>query len=52
MRRTIERLVENAISDRILEGEFGRGDLIEIDAEDGKMKFQKRVAEPEPVESD
>lgn len=46
LRRTIERLVENAISDRILEGEFGRGDLIEIDAQDGEMKFTKRVPEP------
>ncbi len=47
LRRTIERLVENAISDKILEGEFGRGDLIEIDAEDGEIKFHKKAAEPE-----
>jgi ATP-dependent Clp protease ATP-binding subunit ClpC len=43
LKRTIERLVENAISDRILEGEFGRGDRIEIDAEEGKIKFSKKV---------
>jgi ATP-dependent Clp protease ATP-binding subunit ClpC len=43
LRRTIERLVENAISDRILEGEFQRGDLIEIDARDEEMKFTKTV---------
>jgi ATP-dependent Clp protease ATP-binding subunit ClpC len=43
LKRTIERLVENAISDRILEGEFGRGDRIQIDAEEGKIKFLKKV---------
>ena len=43
LKRTIERLVENAISDRILEGEFGRGDRIEIDAEEEKIKFSKKV---------
>ncbi|MGQ9478146.1 MAG: ATP-dependent Clp protease ATP-binding subunit, partial [Candidatus Bipolaricaulia bacterium] len=43
LRRTIERLVENAISDKILEGEFGRGDRIEIDLQDGRITFRKRV---------
>ena len=47
LRRTIERMVENAISDKILEGEIDRGDLIEIDAEDGEIKFHKKAAEPE-----
>jgi ATP-dependent Clp protease ATP-binding subunit ClpC len=43
LRRTIERLVENAISDKILEGEFGRGDRIEIDVQEGKITFRKKV---------
>ncbi len=43
LRRTIERLVENAISDRILEGKFERGDVIEIDAREGEMRFTKKA---------
>jgi ATP-dependent Clp protease ATP-binding subunit ClpC len=44
MRRTIERLVENPISDKILEGEFIKGDLIIIDAQDGQLRFEKQSA--------
>lgn len=42
LRRTIERIVENPVSDRILEGEFTRGDLISIDVQDEEMKFTKK----------
>jgi len=44
MRRTIERLVENPISDKILEGEFIKGDLIIINAQDGQLRFEKQSA--------
>jgi ATP-dependent Clp protease ATP-binding subunit ClpC len=42
LRRTIERLVENPISDKILEGEFTRGDSIMIRARDGNLRFEKK----------
>ncbi|MCS6936757.1 MAG: ATP-dependent Clp protease ATP-binding subunit [Candidatus Bipolaricaulota bacterium] len=47
--RTLERLVENPISDKILEGEFAKGDRIIIDAKDGQItlsKAEKFVATP------
>jgi ATP-dependent Clp protease ATP-binding subunit ClpC len=40
--RTLERLIENPISDQILEGEFIKGDLIQIDVADGKITLSKR----------
>ncbi len=46
MRRTLERLVENPVSDKILEGEFQKGDLIVIDARDGQLHFEKHSAPP------
>jgi ATP-dependent Clp protease ATP-binding subunit ClpC len=43
LRRTIERMVENPISDKILEGEFAKGDTIRVDSKDGAMVFSKRA---------
>lgn len=45
MRRTIERLVENPISDRLLAGAFTPGDLIEVDVKKEEMTFKKREKE-------
>ncbi|HZK53141.1 MAG TPA: ATP-dependent Clp protease ATP-binding subunit [Desulfosporosinus sp.] len=42
LRRAIQRLIEDALSEKILEGEFIAGDKIGVVAEDGKMKFSKR----------
>lgn len=42
LRRAIQRLIEDALSEKILEGEFKAGDKIGAEAEDGKMKFSKR----------
>ena len=42
LRRAIQRLIEDTLSEKILEGEFKTGDQIRVDAEDGKMKFTKR----------
>ena len=42
LRRAIQRLIEDTLSEKILEGEFKTGDRIRVDAEDGKMKFTKR----------
>lgn len=40
--RTLERLIENPISDKILESEFTKGDSIIIDAKDGQIYFAKK----------
>lgn len=39
--RTLERLIENPISDKILEGEFAKGDRIIIDVKDGQITLSK-----------
>ncbi len=39
LRRAIQRLIEDALSEKILQGEFKNGDRIRVEAEDGKMKF-------------
>ncbi|TGE35993.1 ATP-dependent Clp protease ATP-binding subunit [Desulfosporosinus fructosivorans] len=39
LRRAIQRLIEDALSEKILEGKFKTGDKIGVEAEDGKMKF-------------
>ncbi len=39
LRRAIQRLIEDALSEKILVGEFKAGDQIGVEAEDGKMKF-------------
>jgi len=41
LRRAIQRLIEDALSEKILAGEFKAGDKIVIEAEGGKMKFSK-----------
>lgn len=41
LRRAIQRLIEDALSEKILEGDFKDGDKIKVEAEDGKMKFSK-----------
>jgi len=41
MRRTIERLIEDPISERILTKEFPPGCTIVVEAEGGEMKFRK-----------
>ena len=41
LRRAIQRLIEDALSEKILQGEFRSGDQIRVEAEEGKMKFSK-----------
>ncbi|HVJ47568.1 ATP-dependent Clp protease ATP-binding subunit [Desulfitobacterium sp.] len=41
LRRAIQRLIEDSLSENILLGEFKVGDHILVEAEDGKMKFSK-----------
>ena len=42
LRRTIERLIENPISEKLLSGEFKEGDCVLIKTKDGKIIFSKK----------
>ncbi|HYY04688.1 MAG TPA: ATP-dependent chaperone ClpB [Gaiellaceae bacterium] len=48
LKRAIQRLVENPLALRLLEGEFVDGDTVRVDAEEGEIAFEK-VRAPEPV---
>jgi ATP-dependent Clp protease ATP-binding subunit ClpB len=41
LKRAIQRLVENPLALRLLEGDFADGDTIRADAEDGEIRFEK-----------
>jgi ATP-dependent Clp protease ATP-binding subunit ClpB len=41
LKRAIQRLVENPLALRLLEGEFADGDTIRVDAQDGELAFAK-----------
>jgi len=40
LRRTIQRLIEDALSEKLLWKEFKAGDLVVVDAEDGQLIFR------------
>ncbi len=42
LRRAIQRLIENPLSEKILEGEFKENDVILIEAEKNQIKFKKK----------
>jgi ATP-dependent Clp protease ATP-binding subunit ClpB len=44
LKRAIQRLVENPLALRLLEGEFAEGDAILADAVDGELRFERDVA--------
>jgi ATP-dependent Clp protease ATP-binding subunit ClpB len=47
LKRAIQRLLENPLALRLLEGEFSEGDTIRADASDGELAFEKAgAAEP------
>jgi ATP-dependent Clp protease ATP-binding subunit ClpB len=47
LKRALQRLVENPLALRLLEGEFGDGDAIRVDARDGELVFERAgVREP------
>jgi ATP-dependent Clp protease ATP-binding subunit ClpB len=47
LKRALQRLVENPLALRLLEGEFEAGDTVLVDARDGELVFEKApVAEP------
>jgi len=41
LKRAIQRLLENPLALRLLEGDFAEGDTIRVDAEDGEIRFEK-----------
>jgi ATP-dependent Clp protease ATP-binding subunit ClpB len=41
LKRAIQRLVENPLALRLLEGDFGEGDAVRVDVENGELTFQK-----------
>ncbi|HEV3233950.1 MAG TPA: ATP-dependent chaperone ClpB, partial [Candidatus Dormibacteraeota bacterium] len=56
LRRTIQRLVQDPLAIRILNGEFIEGDTIVVDVKDGELVLKRRagkrkVEEPEEVET-
>jgi ATP-dependent Clp protease ATP-binding subunit ClpB len=44
LKRAIQRLVENPLALRLLEGEFGEGDTVRVDVENGDVVFTKAAA--------
>ena len=48
LKRAIQRLLENPLARRLLEGDFGDGDTIMVDAQNGELVFTK-VVEREPA---
>jgi len=42
LRRAIQRLVEDPLSDELLRGRFKSGDVIVVDARDGRIVFEKK----------
>jgi ATP-dependent Clp protease ATP-binding subunit ClpB len=44
LKRAIQRLVENALALRLLEGDFADGDTVRVDAENGEIRFEKAGA--------
>jgi ATP-dependent Clp protease ATP-binding subunit ClpB len=41
LKRAIQRMVENPLALRLLEGEFEEGDTVRVDARDGELVFEK-----------
>jgi ATP-dependent Clp protease ATP-binding subunit ClpB len=41
LKRTIQRQILDPLAMRVLQGAFGEGDVIRIDAADGELRFEK-----------
>jgi ATP-dependent Clp protease ATP-binding subunit ClpB len=47
LKRAIQRLIENPLALRLLEGEFAEGNTVRVDARDGELSFERApAAEP------
>jgi ATP-dependent Clp protease ATP-binding subunit ClpB len=50
LKRALQRLVENPLALRLLEGELAEGDTVRVDARDGELVFERaKTAEPIPA---
>jgi ATP-dependent Clp protease ATP-binding subunit ClpB len=49
LKRAIQRLLENPLALRLLEGDFAEGDTVVVDARDGDLAFERQIPEPVPV---
>jgi ATP-dependent Clp protease ATP-binding subunit ClpB len=50
LKRALQRLVENPLALRLLEGEFAEGDTVRVDAQNGELVFERaQAAEPAAV---
>ncbi|HEX6491199.1 MAG TPA: ATP-dependent chaperone ClpB [Gaiellaceae bacterium] len=49
LKRALQRLVENPLAVRLLEGEFSEGDTVRVDAKDGELVFEQAGAAVTPV---
>ena len=50
LKRALQRLVENPLALRLLEGDFGEGDTVRVDVRDGELVFERAaVAEAAAV---
>ena len=41
LKRAIQRLLENRLALRLLEGDFADGDLVRVDAQNGDLVFER-----------
>ena len=48
LKRALQRLVENPLALRLLEGEFAEGDTVRVDTRDGELVFE-RTGAPAPT---
>jgi ATP-dependent Clp protease ATP-binding subunit ClpB len=48
LKRALQRLVENPLALRLLEGQFAEGDTVRVDVQDGELVFEHAPA-PEPA---
>ncbi|MBA2568346.1 MAG: AAA family ATPase [Actinobacteria bacterium] len=44
LKRAIQRLIENPLALRLLESDFGEGDLVRVDVQNGQLVFELAVA--------
>ena len=44
LKRALQRLVENPLAQRLLQGEFAEGDTIRVDAQNGELVFERAQA--------
>jgi ATP-dependent Clp protease ATP-binding subunit ClpB len=44
LKRAIQRLLENPLALRLLEGDFGEGDTVLVDAQNGDLVFTREAA--------